>query len=138
VSETTRKTYRGSQIEALYRAIFELQTGAGWQDERDFTAWRRSLGWSYRRPRRVPEMSGALAADGKALQGISQTKVEQFRKEIQTGRWDNRPSKPITVMSDGEVMEGHHRLAAASEVDWATVPNDPTFAVVFRPDVIPD
>jgi hypothetical protein len=31
-NRATDKTYRGGQIEALYREIFALQTDAGWQD----------------------------------------------------------------------------------------------------------
>jgi hypothetical protein len=57
---------------------------------------------------------------------------------MQTGRWSDANSAPIIVMADGEVMDGHHRLTAASGVDWARVPNRPVFTVLFRSDLIPD
>ena len=134
---TTEKTYRGGQIDALYREIFGLQTNAGWQDERDFTAWYASQGWRYGRPRDlgIPE---AISCGGKQPHGISEAKVSEQRQTMQTGRWSDANSTPIIVMADGEVMDGHHRLTAASGVDWARVPNRPVFTVLFRRDRIPD
>jgi hypothetical protein len=141
VNQTTHKTYQGGQIEALYREIFALQTGAGWQDEPDFVTWYGTAGWSHHRPRDVSGIVDvpALSIGGKTAHFVLLEKVERIRQEMQDGRWDDRlPEHLITVMADGEVMEGHHRLTAASEVDWAKVPNRPQFTALFRSDLIPD
>jgi hypothetical protein len=134
---TVEKTYRGGQIEAIYREIFGLQTSAGWQDEQDFMAWYASQGWRYGRAR-DPGMLGAISCGGKQPHAISEEKVREHRHTMQAGRWSDDNSRPITVMADGEVMDGHHRLTAASGVDWAKVSNRPVFTVLFRSDVIPD
>jgi hypothetical protein len=136
-NRTTEKMYRGGQIEALYQKIFGLQTGAGWQDERDFTAWYASQGWRYGRPR-DPGIPEAISSGGKQPHVISEAKVREHRQTMQAGRWTDASSAPIIVMADGEVMDGHHRLTAASGVDWAIVPNRPVFTVLFRSDLIPD
>jgi hypothetical protein len=136
-NRATEKRYRGGQIEALYREIFGLQTSAGWQDERDFAVWYASQGWRYGRSRDLG-ISGAISCDGKQPHGISEAKVGQQRQTMQTGRWSDASSEPIIVMADDEVMDGHHRLTAASEVDWTSVPNHPVFTVLFQSDRIPD
>jgi hypothetical protein len=134
---TTDKTYRGGQIEALYREIFALQTDAGWQDKRDFTAWYASHGWSDRRPRDL-KIPGTISSPLILPQAIMDEKVRNYREAMQTGRWADSSSDPVIVLADGEVSDGHHRLCAASEVDWAIVLNPPVFTVVFRSDVMPD
>ena len=129
MSETTRKTYRASQLGALYREIFALQRAAGWQDERDFREWYRSQGW-----RRAPVGGGLVGGDAMtygACHRVNDTEVERLREVMQAGRWNS----PIIVLPDGEIWDGRHRLTAAYEVDWANVPNDPEFVVVFGAEV---
>jgi hypothetical protein len=134
----TKKTYRGSEIEALYKEIFALQTDAGWrQDERNFEAWYASHGWSYHRPRDL-KIPGAISSPVMLLHVTMDSKVLKFREIMQTGQWSDSSTEPITVLADGEVSEGHHRLSAASQVNWATVRNPPVFTVVFCSDVMPD
>lgn len=137
MNEATYKMYRGGQIEALFREIFALQTSAGWQDERDFAAWYARKGWRYGPPHDPGIVPGALFHPVSLAHGLSDTKAAKYRQEMQTGQWSDA-TDPIVVLADGEVIDGHHRLTAASEVDWETVPNRPLFTVVFRSDVIPD
>ncbi len=81
----------------------------------------------------------APSLGGKTAHYVLPEKVDRIRQEMQDGRWDDRPPEHlITVMADGEVIEGHHRLTAASDVDWPAAPNDPLFVVVFRSDRMPD
>ncbi|HLX50015.1 MAG TPA: hypothetical protein VKS82_16930 [Streptosporangiaceae bacterium] len=132
-SETTRKAYRGSQLEALYRAIFELQTRTGWQDGCDFTAWYASQGWLDSPIRSAYAGTGAITYVGKYSRPsfLIDENVREYREAMQVGQWQDTSTHPIAVAVDGEVVAGHHRLTAASHVDWATVPNDPLFEVVF-------
>jgi hypothetical protein len=134
------KAYRGSQLNALYQRIFELQTTAGWQDERDFMAWYESQGWLY-----SPIRGNYAGTQGNAGLGKSNIpcplldgNVREFREAMQAGRWQDTSSHLIAVAVDGEVVGGHHRLTAASHVDWASVPNDPLFKVKFGVSVSPD
>jgi hypothetical protein len=135
--EVSQKTYQAGQIAAIYREIFTLQTSAGWQDVRDFATWYASRGWSYHRPR-DPMIPGAIPCPMMQLHALSEAKATAYRESMQAGKWSDPSCHPIIVMADGEVSDGHHRLAAAAGVDWATVPNRPVFTALFRSDVIPD
>ncbi len=50
------------------------------------------------------------------------------------GAWHDLLSDPIAITSDGHVVNGQHRLAAASHVDWSKVDNDPLFLVIWNVD----
>lgn len=128
-----RKAYRGSQLEVLYQTIFELQISAGWQDERDFTAWHESQGWLYSPIRGNYAGTEGITYFGKSNIPCSllDENVREYREAMKAGRWQDTSSHLIAVALDGEVVAGHHRLTAASYVDWATVPNDPLFGVEF-------
>lgn len=83
----TRKNYRGSQLESLYREIFVLQTSAGWQSEPDFATWYGTAGWSHHRPRDVIQMLGVpvLSIGGSTAHYVLPEKVARVRKEMQEG-----------------------------------------------------
>ncbi len=62
---------------------------------------------------------------------IRPQRVETYRQAMQAGEWHDLLSDPITVTDEGQVVNGQHRLAAASQVDWSEAPNDPVFLVVW-------
>ena len=62
---------------------------------------------------------------------IRPQRVAQYRDDMEEGQWHDLLSDPITITDDGQVINGQHRLAAASQVDWSEVPNDPLFLVVW-------
>jgi hypothetical protein len=65
--------------------------------------------------------------------------VDAYAEEMPAGRWRDS-SDPISITADGHVLNGQHRLAAASKVDWANVENDPSFLVATsqrEPTLIP-
>jgi hypothetical protein len=50
---------------------------------------------------------------------------------MQAGRWHDLLSDPISICVSGDVLNGQHRLAAASLVNWEKAGNDPAFLVVW-------
>jgi hypothetical protein len=65
---------------------------------------------------------------------IRPQRVEEYAKTMEAGEWHDLLSDPITITSDGHVLNGQHRLAAASGVDWSKAENDPLFLVVWNVD----
>jgi hypothetical protein len=72
-----------------------------------------------------------LLANSRVNREIRPGRVADYQGAMQRGEWRDLLSDPITVTHDGEVVNGQHRLAAASEVDWTTAPYDPKFLVVW-------
>ena len=70
-------------------------------------------------------------SDAKHNREIRVQRVAEYREAMESGRWRDLLSDPITITDDGQVINGQHRLAAASNVDWSEVPNDPLFLVVW-------
>jgi hypothetical protein len=58
-------------------------------------------------------------------------RVESYVKQMRAGEWRDLLSDPITITDEGHVVNGQHRLAAISQVDWDDVENDPRFMVIF-------
>jgi hypothetical protein len=66
---------------------------------------------------------------------IRPQRVDEYTAEMRAGRWRDLLSDPIAITSGGDVINGQHRLAAASQVDWSKIKNVPAFLVVW--DVSP-
>jgi hypothetical protein len=75
-----------------------------------------------------------LLANAVFNRDILPGRVEEYAAEMEAGNWRDLLSDPITITEDGQVVNGQHRLAAASGVDWDKVENDPAFLVVFGVD----
>jgi hypothetical protein len=75
-----------------------------------------------------------LLADAFFNRDILPGRVWEYAEEMRAGNWRDLLSDPITITDDGQVINGQHRLAAASRVDWSEVTNDPAFLVVFGVD----
>jgi hypothetical protein len=75
-----------------------------------------------------------LLTDPKFNREIRPQRVYEYADEMEAGRWHDLLSDPITITSGGQVVNGQHRLAAASRVDWAQVENDPLFLVITGVD----
>jgi hypothetical protein len=75
-----------------------------------------------------------MLADPQVNRDISPRRVEQYCADMRAGHWRYLLSDPITITADGHVVNGQHRLAAVSQVDWSKVENDPKFLVVFGVD----
>jgi hypothetical protein len=61
-------------------------------------------------------------------------RVDEYADEMAAGNWHDLLSDPISITTDGHVLNGQHRIAAAAQVDWAAVENDPSFLVVWGVD----
>src|SRR4051794_14817699 len=89
--------------------------------------WRA---WSYQRYDRLmgftthAQQSGLLA-NAVFNRDILPGRVEEYAAAMEAGNWRDLLSDPITITDDGQVINGQHRLAAASGVDWDEVENDP-------------
>ena len=75
-----------------------------------------------------------LLAQSLLNRPIRHERVEEYTKEMQAGRWRDLLSDPIAITSDGQVVNGQHRVAAAEQVDWEKVENDPAFLVIWDVD----
>ena len=54
--------------------------------------------------------------------------------EMQNGRWWMFSPDPIVVTEKGQILNGQHRLLAASHVDWSEHEAPPVFLVVWGVD----
>jgi hypothetical protein len=77
-----------------------------------------------------------LLADSAFNREIRNDRVEQYKNEMRAGRWRDLLSDPITITADGQVLNGQHRIAAATSVDWTKVDNDPAFLIVWDVDPV--
>lgn len=72
-----------------------------------------------------------LLADSLVNRDINPARVNGYREAMEAGLWRDLLSDPITITSDGQVVNGQHRLAALWGVDWEKAPKDPLFLVVL-------
>jgi hypothetical protein len=77
--------------------------------------------------------SGLLASP-QLNRDIRPQRVDAYADEMRAGRWRSLLSDPIAITEEGHVINGQHRLAAASKVDWSEVENDPEFLVIWGVD----
>ena len=73
-----------------------------------------------------------LLAEPRFNRELRDDRVSQYAAEMKAGRWQDLLSGPLSVTSDGQVLNGQHRIAAASLVDWSEVANDPAFLVIWN------
>jgi hypothetical protein len=76
-----------------------------------------------------------LLASPQLNRDIRPQRVDEYTAEMRAGRWRDLLSDPIAITKDGHVVNGQHRLAAASRLDWSKIENDPAFLVIW--DVSP-
>lgn len=91
-----------------------------------YIAYSRSGGYT-----RYAQNAGLLA-HSRFNREIRNRDVDKYAKSMQGGHWNDLLSDPITITDDGQVVNGQHRLAAASKVDWQKVSYDPLFLVVWN------
>jgi hypothetical protein len=89
------------------------------------------LGYSRQGGYTTHARAGGLLPDAQYNRDILHRRVEQYAAEMKAGRWRDLLSDPISITDDGQVLNGQHRIAAASEVDWSEVGNDPAFLVIW-------
>jgi len=75
-----------------------------------------------------------LLAGSRFNREISNRRVDEYAEAMKEGLWRDLLSDPITITIEGEVINGQHRLAASSKVDWSKVDNDPLFLIVWGVD----
>jgi hypothetical protein len=54
---------------------------------------------------------------------MSDARVKQYQSEMLANRWQFS-TDPIVVSEDGDILNGQHRLKAASKVDWESGDED--------------
>jgi hypothetical protein len=74
---------------------------------------------------------GMLAYGGKYNRPISAERVADYQRTMEAGLWHDLLTDPISITSDGEVINGQHRFAAGSEVTLKDGDPDPSFLVLF-------
>jgi hypothetical protein len=75
--------------------------------------------------------SYGVLANPRFNRDIRPQRVDEYEAEMQAGRWHDLLSDPISITPEGDVLNGQHRLAAASLVDWSKVEQDPLFLVLW-------
>jgi hypothetical protein len=81
-----------------------------------------------------PSKQYGLLADPLYNREIRKQRLDEYEAAMRAGEWRDLLSDPIALTEDGHVLNGQHRLAAASRVDWNEVENDPAFLVVWGAD----
>jgi hypothetical protein len=87
-------------------------------------------------------ITGGLLADSDYNRDIRPTRVDEYAAVMGAGLWQDLLSDPITITTSGQVLNGQHRIAAASLIarregrnggadGWPGVENDPKFLVVW-------
>ena len=88
--------------------------------------------WPYDRSGFIIHARNAgFLSDARFNRDIRPQRVEEYCQAMQAGEWHDLFSDPITVTDEGQIVNGQHRLAAASQVDWSEAPSDPLFLVVW-------
>jgi hypothetical protein len=84
----------------------------------------------------APAGNYGLLADSKFNRDIRNDRVLDYFATMKVGQWRDLLSDPISITADGQVLNGQHRIAAATLVDWSEVDNDPSFLVVWGVDPV--
>jgi hypothetical protein len=99
----------------------------------------RHIAWAYHEYERSGRFAShsqqiGLLADPLYNREIRKQRLDEYEAAMRAGEWRDLLSDPIALTEDGHVLNGQHRLAAASRVDWDEVENDPAFLVVWGAD----
>lgn len=95
--------------------------------------YQRAYSYSgYRRDAWTARSYGLLT-DARYNRDIRPDRVDAYVEEMKAGRWRDLLSDPITITDDGQVLNGQHRIAAATDDDleWSKIDSDPAFLVVW-------
>lgn len=90
-----------------------------------YMPYERSLGFT------THAQGHGLLVDAEFNREINPRRVEEYGNAMEKGDWHDLLSDPITITEDGQVINGQHRLAAASQVDWEKAGSDPQFLIVW-------
>ena len=75
-----------------------------------------------------------VLADSLYNRDIRPARVDEYRALMRAGQWHDLFSDPIAITENGQVVNGQHRIAAATRVDWSALDTDPSFLVVWGVD----
>jgi hypothetical protein len=91
-------------------------------------------GWHYYTDKLLPMNSFAAAGLTDLNRELSSSRVELYVEEMAAGKWRFSPD-PIVVTEDGYLVNGQHRLVAATKFDWKRPGVEiPPFLVVWGVD----
>lgn len=74
-----------------------------------------------------------LLADAQFNRELHPPRVQEYAAEMVAGNWRDLLSDPISITATGQVVNGQHRIAAASLVKWEDEPG-PAFLVIWNAD----
>lgn len=88
--------------------------------------------WGYRPYQRdiTEAYEFGLLAGSQLNREIRPQRVEEYLEEMKAGRWHDLLSDPISITADGFVLNGQHRLAAATRIEWS-MEHNPAFLVIW-------
>jgi hypothetical protein len=128
-----KRTFRGFQVEHMGQTLTferpEPPTPLGWMR----SGYSRSSIAGNRFTDHAHD-AGLLADGGRYNRPIRATRVNEYAKEMEAGRWRDLFSDPIAITADGHVLNGQHRIVAVCSLDWADSDYDPAFLVVWNVD----
>jgi hypothetical protein len=78
--------------------------------------------------------TGGLLASAKYNREISNARVKTYAETMMAGEWRDLFSDPIAITADGHVLNGQHRIAAATQIHFEAEHVDPAFLVIWDVD----
>ncbi len=78
-----------------------------------------------------------LLVDGAYNRDIRPERVKKYSDAMVRGQWRTLLSDPIAITSDGQVVNGQHRLAALDLLEWDGSDDDGAFQFLVVWDVDP-
>jgi hypothetical protein len=121
----SKRTQRGFQVEHLGQTVTVLRPDEPTPSAFTWHGYTREYGG-------MKAARGGLLAASEINREMRPARVEQYTETMRRGEWVDLLSDPITITDDGKsVANGQHRLAAACDVDWSQVSNDPLFMVIW-------
>lgn len=88
-----------------------------------------------------PVHDEGILTDSLYNRDIRHERVDAYVKWMRAGTWITLLTDPFSITTDGQVVNGQHRIAAVSRVEWPVKPikngdgsDDPEFTVVWGVD----